>query len=156
MKATMPKVDGDDDILGASDVDQDDDSEDGGFDFNSGDDSGGEDADEPGSTGDAAESEDQEDEGDEDDDGDLAEGSDADDLLDLDADVPVGLISVGDDASEDESEGGEWGGVETKSRKRTAKDDDRRVKKRKLRSLPTFASVEDYAALIDASPEDNI
>ena len=35
-------------------------------------------------------------------------------------------------------------------------DDDAKSRKKKLRSLPTFASYEDYAKLIDDEPEDNI
>jgi ribosome biogenesis protein MAK21 len=153
MKATIPKVDGDDDLL------VDDDSEDGGFNFDDDSDQGsdvpaseaedlsgndGPEADvEGGASDDGADS--------------LAEGSDAEDLLDLDAEVPIGLIPFNGAVSEEEQEEGEeWGGVDVKSKKRSAKGDERIAKRRKLRSLPTFASAEDYAAIIDAEPEDNL
>jgi ribosome biogenesis protein MAK21 len=162
MKSSMPKAEGDDDLL--LDADADDDSEDGGFDLDDdsevdlddGEGAAASAAEEPES--DAAPMSDMDDE----EDLGLAEGSDAEDLLDLDADVPVGLISLeGSDAASDaEAAGGdEWGGVTADAsagskRKRVA--DERKAKRRKLRSLPTFASAEDYAKLIDEAPEENI
>ena len=90
----------------------------------------------------------------------MIEASDAEDLLPLDADVPDGLIVYdGSDAgSNDEAE--EWGGVTadgptTKKRKRN-ENEDRKSRRKKLRSLPTFASYEDYAKLIEDGPEDNV
>ena len=88
---------------------------------------------------------DEEDEGEEDG---LAEESDNEDLLSLDGEVPEGLI---------EYDGTEWGGVELEEagekRKRRDEWKDRR---KKLRSLPTFASYDEYAKLIEDQPEDHI
>ncbi|KZT67570.1 CBF-domain-containing protein [Daedalea quercina L-15889] len=88
----------------------------------------------------------------------LAEASDAEDLIPLDADAPTGLIEYdGSNASHPEEE--EWGGIEaeqpSKKRKRTEQDR-KKDKKKKLRSLPTFASYEDYARMIEDGPEDNL
>jgi ribosome biogenesis protein MAK21 len=168
----MPKVAGDDDLLDADAVDvDDDDSQDGGFDFGADDSdpasdvpsSEGEDAldddeVEQSTTGQDAGADDEEQDDDEaDEDGsNLAEGSDAEDLLDLDAEIPIGLISFNGAASDEEAEAEEWGGVDPKSKKRSANGERRAAKRRKLRSLPTFASAEDYAAMIDAEPEDNL
>lgn len=94
----------------------------------------------------------------------LAEGSDADDLLPLDAEVPMGLIDYdGSDAgSESEAEDADeaWGGIASKQqdkgkRKRDEKES-KKAQRKKLRSLPTFASYEDYAKMIEDGPEDNI
>lgn len=90
----------------------------------------------------------------------LAEGSDADDLIDLDDDIPEGLVEYpGSESGEGDSEGGEWtgfgGGDAGTKRKRGGKHDDGK-KKKKLRSLPTFASYEDYAKMIEEGPEDDI
>jgi ribosome biogenesis protein MAK21 len=85
----------------------------------------------------------------------LAEASDADDLVDLDDDVPIGII---ENDSVNDSDADEWSGVEGsyhQKRKRTAKAEHDR-KRRKLRSLPTFASYEEYARLIEEGPEDDI
>lgn len=88
---------------------------------------------------------DEEDEGEEDE---LAEESDNEDLLSLDGEVPEGLI---------EYDGTEWGGVELEEagekRKRRDEWKDRR---KKLRSLPTFASYDEYAKMIEDQPEDHI
>ncbi|TFK51436.1 CBF-domain-containing protein [Heliocybe sulcata] len=86
----------------------------------------------------------------------LAEASDAEDLIDLDADLPDGLIPY--DGSEAELEGGEWGGIAGtpgKKRKHQDKKDEGRRRK-KLKSLPTFASYDDYKKMIEEGPEDNI
>lgn len=96
------------------------------------------------------------DEDDEDDDAlSMAEASDNEDLLPLDGDIPDGLIDF--DGPNSESDG-EWAGIggssDTKKRKRGDGDDKKRRKK--LRSLPTFASYEDYAKMIEEGPEDNI
>ena len=89
----------------------------------------------------------------------LAEASDAEDLLSLDEDLPEGLIEYdGSDADSDADvpeEEEEWGGIGG-GKKRKRGDDDAKSRKKKLRSLPTFASYEDYAKLIDDEPEDNI
>ncbi|KAI9058885.1 hypothetical protein FKP32DRAFT_1596755 [Trametes sanguinea] len=96
----------------------------------------------------------------------LVEGSDAEDLLPLDAEVPMGLIDYdGSDAGSDaegEDDGEGWGGIsssEKKPQKGKRKRDEeggRRAQRKKLRALPTFASYEDYAKLIEDGPEDNI
>jgi len=91
-----------------------------------------------------------------------------DDLLDSDAELPETLFDPdGDLPSESESE--EWEGVavnpgqKRKSIQQSqatfsgggeAKDGLR--KKRKLKHLPTFASLEDYQRLIDETPDENI
>jgi ribosome biogenesis protein MAK21 len=83
----------------------------------------------------------------------LAESSDNDDLLDLDDDLPEGLIEYdGSDTRNSPEE--EWAGFGGGKRKRDEKKD--HGGRKKLRSLPTFASYEDYANMIDEGPEDNI
>ena len=42
------------------------------------------------------------------------------------------------------------------SRKRKGRGDDERTRKKKLRALPTFASYEDYARMIEDGPEEDI
>lgn len=85
----------------------------------------------------------------------LAEASDAEDLLSLDADVPDGLIEF--DGSEAESEvDEEWGGISETTNKKRKRGDDEKSKRKKLRSLPTFASYDDFAKLIEDGPEDNL
>jgi ribosome biogenesis protein MAK21 len=86
----------------------------------------------------------------------LMEGSDNEDLISLDGDIPDGLIEYHDsDAEEDEEE--EWEGINSeegsgsKKRKRVEIKSERR---KKLRSLPTFASYEDYAKMIKDGPDD--
>ena len=163
MKATMPKELEDEGLLDDSDEDDsvpsgldDSDEDEDGAEEDAGEEVGDDDDDEPVS---------KHKEGDEDDNEDddvlsMIEASDAEDLLPLDADVPDGLIEYdGSDAgSDDEAE--EWGGVTadgptTKKRKRS-ENEDRKSRRKKLRSLPTFASYEDYAKLIEDGPEDNI
>ncbi|KAI0259757.1 CBF/Mak21 family-domain-containing protein [Gloeopeniophorella convolvens] len=88
----------------------------------------------------------------------LAEASDADDLVDLDAEVPSGLIEYDGPASDEE----EWTGLgagagEGKKRKRKGEEKEgARGRKKKLRSLPTFASYDDYARMIEDAPEDDL
>ena len=91
----------------------------------------------------------------------LAEESDAEDLLPLDAEVPMGLIEYdgSESESEAEAEAEEWGGISPESPKKGGKrkrDEEKKAQRKKLRSLPTFASYEDYAKLIEDGPEDNI
>ncbi|RDX44650.1 CBF-domain-containing protein [Lentinus brumalis] len=90
----------------------------------------------------------------------LVEESDAEDLLPLDAEVPMGLIDFDGSDSEGEAEAEEWGGISSepaaKGGKRKRDEDGKKAQRKKLRSLPTFASYEDYAKLIDDGPEDNI
>ncbi|KAI8977858.1 CBF-domain-containing protein [Trametes punicea] len=95
----------------------------------------------------------------------LAEGSDAEDLLPLDTEVPAGLIDYdGSDGNSEDAgqvDGEAWSGISSEQsskkgkRKRDAKGE-KKVQRKKLRSLPTFASYEDYAKLIEDGPEDNI
>lgn len=79
-------------------------------------------------------------------------GEDADDILDSDAEAPDGLLHFGSDEEE------EWGGINsTVLGKRKGGEQHGGVKKkRRLKDLPLFASMEDYEKLIDAEPEDNI
>jgi ribosome biogenesis protein MAK21 len=83
----------------------------------------------------------------------LAEGSDNDDLVGLDEDLPEGLVDYyGSDSEIVPSEEG-WAGLFAgQKRKREGQKNDRR---KKLRSLPTFASYEDYAKMIEEAPEDD-
>lgn len=86
----------------------------------------------------------------------LAEASDAEDLISLDAEMPVDLIEYdGSDASDPEDE---WGGIgaDQPAKKRKRPEEDAKKGKKKLRSLPTFASYEDYARMIEDGPEDNL
>ncbi|CEL56534.1 putative protein C4F10,09c OS=Schizosaccharomyces pombe (strain 972 / ATCC 24843) GN=SPAC4F10.09c PE=1 SV=1 [Rhizoctonia solani AG-1 IB] len=83
-------------------------------------------------------------------------GSMPDDLGDSDEEIefsedPEDLIefSGGDGSSSDEE------AVQGK-RKKTSAADSKREKRKKLRRLPTFASAEDYAKMIDEAPEDDI
>lgn len=88
----------------------------------------------------------------------LVEGSDNEDLIPLDGDVPDGLIDW--DGSEEEGPAPateEWGGIEDEGggKKRKRKDTSREQRK-KLKALPTFASYEEYAKMIEDGPEDDI
>ncbi|KAL4259257.1 CBF/MAK21 family protein [Pleurotus pulmonarius] len=135
MKASMPKVTGDEDEdLDDSDIDSPPDLD---SDINDSD-----------SDSNVSDSEDSDP-----DDLDLVEDSDADDLIPLN-EVPDGLIEYDGSGSESEGQDDEWGGVsDTKKRKRA---DDKQSRRKKLKSLPTFASYEDYAKLIEDGPEDDI
>ncbi|KAH6902661.1 ribosome biogenesis protein [Coprinopsis sp. MPI-PUGE-AT-0042] len=107
----------------------------------------------------------------------LVEDSDNDDLLSLNDDIPVGHLSMLQvDSDSDE----EWGGVSSKSTKAKSKGaidepptedangnslktgkrkraaEEIKARRKKLRSLPTFASYEDYQKLIEDGPEDDI
>ncbi|RPD58303.1 CBF-domain-containing protein [Lentinus tigrinus ALCF2SS1-7] len=90
----------------------------------------------------------------------LVEGSDAEDLLPLDAEVSMGLIEYDGSESEGEDEAEEWGGISSEAPKKGGKrkrdEDGKKAQRKKLRSLPTFASYDDYAKLIEDGPEDNI
>ena len=98
----------------------------------------------------------------------LVESSDAEDLIPFDEAEALafkdGLIDWPGDEGEpsdggDESEewGGFGGGSPSTGGKRKRKGGKVEQKKRKkVRSLPTFASYEDYAKLIEEGPEDNI
>jgi len=84
----------------------------------------------------------------------LAEASDNDDLIPLD-EMPDDVIAYDGSLSESE-DGGEWGGIKSKTRKRKRADDKETDLKKKRRSLPTFVSYEDYAKMIEDGPENNI
>ena len=94
----------------------------------------------------------EDDEEDEEDDGlELAEESDNDDLLSLDAEMPEGLIEY------DDGMGSEWGGIESEEAgKKRKRRDEWKERRKKLRSLPTFASYDEYAKMIEDAPEDDI
>lgn len=84
---------------------------------------------------------------------------DADDILGSDVELPEEFM-VGASGSEAESE---WDGVGSepgqKRKSNSAAEGEEkngRRKKRKIKHLPTFASLEDYEKLIDEAPEDNI
>ncbi|KAF5378151.1 hypothetical protein D9615_007633 [Tricholomella constricta] len=133
MKASMPKAAGDDsEDLMEDDGDEDDLPSD--FDMDD-DDSDSENEDQAKEEDDDALS--------------LVEGSDNEDLISLNDDVPDGLIEW--DGSDEEADE-EWGGIDGddggggKKRKR---EETSREKRKKLRSLPTFASYEDYAKMIE-------
>lgn len=135
MQATMPHVAGDEDLMADSDSVASD-----------LDDSDGEDE----------EVEDEEDEdGGSGDDFSMVEASDNEDLLGLD-EVPQGLIECDGIADEDGGDGEEqWNGFGS-TKKRKQENESKREKRKKLRSLPTFASYEDYAKMIEDGPEDDI
>ncbi|THH16047.1 hypothetical protein EW146_g4548 [Bondarzewia mesenterica] len=90
----------------------------------------------------------------------MVEASDAEDLIDLDEDEPNGLIDYnGSDVESGGEEEEEWAGFENGAggkRKRGYKDKGMKNKRKKIRSLPTFASYEDYAKMIEDGPEDNV
>ncbi|TEB35322.1 hypothetical protein FA13DRAFT_1728125 [Coprinellus micaceus] len=143
MKASMPRAEGDDDLLlSDSDLSDEDDDSDLGEEFEK-----------------AMMSSDTND----DDALSLVEGSDNEDLLALD-DIPTGLIPYdgpGSAASASDGEEEEWGGIEgegdKKKRKRKGgKEESSRERKKRLKRLPTFASYEDYQKLIEEGPEDDI
>ncbi|KAF9466712.1 CBF/Mak21 family-domain-containing protein [Collybia nuda] len=88
----------------------------------------------------------------------LVEGSGDEDLISLDGDIPDGLIDYdGSDADGDNEE--EWGGIGGDANgggKKRKHEESSREKRKKLKSLPTFASYEDYAKMIEDGPEDDI
>ncbi|OSX62863.1 hypothetical protein POSPLADRAFT_1065929 [Postia placenta MAD-698-R-SB12] len=94
----------------------------------------------------------------------LVEGSDAEDLLSLDADVdvPGGIGLIEYDGSVASDDAGEWSGfgaegdAQSKKGKRKREQDGAKDRRKKLKSLPTFASYEDYARMIEDGPEDNL
>ena len=59
----------------------------------------------------------------------------------------------------DEEEEAEWGGIgggSSQKKRKRGDEEDGKKRRKKLRSLPTFASYEDYAKMIEDGPEDNI
>lgn len=87
----------------------------------------------------------------------LVEDSDNDDLIDLDDDIPADLIGyTGSDAESTAEEGeDDWSGIGSRPKRKRSEESNSR-KRKKLRSLPTFASYEDYAKMIEEGPEDDI
>lgn len=129
----MPKV-GDDDVMESSDEMPSD------LDIDSDDDS------------DALEQE-----SDDEDDLSLVEDSDNEDLVPLDDMAPDGLIEYDGPDSEDGGDAkDEWGGINPADTKKRKRNETSNEKRKKLRSLPTFASYEDYAKMIEDGPEDDI
>lgn len=143
MQASMPRMAGDEDLMADSDSVASD------LDDPDGDDEevevDGEDEDEDGDDEDGGSG----------DDFSMVEASDNEDLLSLD-EVPRGLIEYDGIADED---GGdveeEWNGFGS-TKKRKQENESKREKRKKLRSLPTFASYDDYAKMIEDAPEDDI
>ncbi|KAG6879074.1 hypothetical protein C0992_005354 [Termitomyces sp. T32_za158] len=145
MQQSMPQVKGEDDDL-MEDSDDDDLPSD-------------LDVDDDGESDALVDGDDEEDEGeDEEDELSLVEGSDNEDLIPLDDDVPDGLIDW--DGSEEEGVAQtteEWGGIEDEeSGKKRKRKDNSREQRKKLKALPTFASYEEYARMIEDGPEDDI
>jgi len=90
----------------------------------------------------------------------LVKASDNEDLISLDGEVPEGLIEYdGSDVSDGEAvEEREWGGISGSAGNaiKRKSEESKGGKRKKLRSLPTFASYDDYAKLIEEGPEDDI
>ncbi|KAF8152290.1 CBF/Mak21 family-domain-containing protein [Crassisporium funariophilum] len=161
MKATMPKAHGDEDLMEDSEMEEDDDDLPSDFMEDS-------DAVEASPAEGDSDSEDEDEDEDEDGDGlSLVEASDNEDLISLDGDMSDGLIEYdgsdagGDDDDADvaivaEDEDQEWGGISGANDKKRKRDETAGGRRKKLRSLPTFASYEDYAKLIEDGPEDDI
>lgn len=97
-----------------------------------------------------------------DDDLSLAEGSDADDLIPLDEAFASGLTQYdGSEASDEDNEDEgyeEWGGLggSSTAKGKRKREGEKQSMRKKLRSLPTFASYEDYAKMIEDGPEDDV
>lgn len=87
----------------------------------------------------------------------MVEASDNEDLISLDGEIPEGLIDFdGSDAGDEEAD---WGGVSADTANKKRKRDGKETKserRKKLRALPTFASYEDYAKMIEEGPEDDV
>jgi len=83
-----------------------------------------------------------------------AEASDTDDLVNLDAKTPVGIIQRGQTGTAAQ-ESPVFGGGKKRKRKGPGKED-MQVHKKKLRDLPTFASYEDFAQMIEDDSEENL
>jgi ribosome biogenesis protein MAK21 len=83
-----------------------------------------------------------------------AEASDTDDLAHLDAEVSVDLTNRERSASATQ-ESSVFGDGRKRKRK-VPGNEDSRIRKKKLRALPTFASYEDFAQIIENEPEENV
>ncbi|KAG1824519.1 CBF/Mak21 family-domain-containing protein [Suillus subaureus] len=138
MQASMPRMAGDEDLMADSDSVVSD------LDDSDGDDEEVE-----------VDEENEDEDGGSGDDFSMVEASDNEDLLGLD-EVPQGLIESDRIADEDGGDGEEqWNGFGS-TKKRKQENESKREKRKKLRSLPTFASYEDYAKMIEDGPEDDI
>ena len=87
-----------------------------------------------------------------------AEVSDVDDSVNSDLlRTPVSKLTVYDQAGSDTQEllPVLSGGGKTRKRKGRGEEDER-TRKKKLRALPTFASYEDYARMIEDGPEEDL
>lgn len=90
----------------------------------------------------------------------MVEDSDAEDLIPLDDALLDYDGSDGSDVQEpagDEVE--EWGGIGEPASTNVAKrkrGEEGQNKRKKMKSLPTFASYEDYAKMIEDAPEDDV
>jgi len=147
MKATIPKFEADDEDLMEDSVDEDEEPDLDGFSDMDGPDE--EDQEEGEGEGNSSEGEFS-----------LAEASDDDDLVPLDGDILDEMIDFdgSDDGTDEETT--TWGGIsvsgECGNKKRKWIETEKGGKRKKLRSLPTFASYEDYAEMIEDGPEDDI
>jgi ribosome biogenesis protein MAK21 len=143
MQATMPKEAGDSDLMESDDSPSglDDDDKELDASLNSSD----EDEDEM-----------QQEDAEQSDDLALAEGSDNEDLIDLDEEVPGGLVDYDGSDTENAPNEQEWTGLNGGQKRKRGDEKRAQGKRKKLRSLPTFASYEDYAKMIDEGPEDDI
>ncbi|KAF8431689.1 CBF/Mak21 family-domain-containing protein [Boletus edulis BED1] len=82
----------------------------------------------------------------------FAEGSDDDDLVVVD-DIPNGLIEYdGSDAETEQDR--EWGGISGGDKRKW--NDKSQTGRKKRKTLPTFASYEEYARMIEDGPEDDV
>jgi len=147
MKATIPKFEADDEDLMEDSVDEDEEPDSDGYSDMDGPDE--EDQEEGEGEGNSSEGEFS-----------LAEASDDDDLVPLDGDILDEMIDFdcSDDGTDEETT--TWGGIsvsgESGNKKRKWVETEKGGKRKKLRSLPTFASYEDYAKMIEDGPEDDI
>lgn len=82
-----------------------------------------------------------------------AEDSDTDDLVHLDVETPAGIIHGQTGSAAQESP--VFGGGKKRKRKGPGKED-MQIHKKKLRNLPTFASYEDFAEMIEDDSEENL
>lgn len=86
---------------------------------------------------------------------------DENDIITDEGGDPTGLVAFSsgssDEDSDAEADGDEWQGFgsDVKTRKR-GRNKEAAERKKKRRKLATFASYEDYAAMIEKSQEDNI
>jgi ribosome biogenesis protein MAK21 len=83
-----------------------------------------------------------------------AEDSDTGDQVHLVTETPVDIIQRGQTGSAAQ-ESPVFGGGKKRKRKGPGKED-MQIHKKKLRNLPTFASYEDFAEMIEDDPEENL